>query len=70
MKYTMMGLMHYHDGLDPKDARAQKALTAVRRVCDYMIDALGPSGKHGYHRFESGNLCGFGRICAPQAPSG
>ena len=59
MKYTMMGLMHYYDGLDPKDAKAQKALTAARRVCDYVIDQLGPNGKRGYHLWESGNWCGF-----------
>ena len=59
MKYTMMGLMHYYDGLDPKDPRSQKALTAARRVCDYVIDQLGPNGKRGYHLWESGNWCGF-----------
>ena len=59
MKYTMMGLMHYYDGLDPKDPKAQKALTASRRVCDYVIDQLGPNGKRGYHLWESGNWCGF-----------
>ena len=59
MKYTMMGLMHYYDGLDPKDPKAQKALTAARRVCDYVIDQLGPKGKRGYHLWESGNWCGF-----------
>ena len=59
MKYTMMGLMHYYDGLDPKDPRSQKALTAARRVCDYVIDQLGPKGKRGYHLWESGNWCGF-----------
>ena len=59
MKYTMMGLMHYYDGLDPKDPKAQKALTAARRVCDYVIDQLGPNGKRGYHLWESGNWCGF-----------
>ncbi len=59
MKYTMMGLMHYYDGLDPKDPKAQKAITAARRVCDYVIDQLGPNGKRGYHLWESGNWCGF-----------
>ena len=59
MKYTMMGLLHYYDGLDPKDPKAQKALAAARRVCDYVIDQLGPNGKRGYHLWESGNWCGF-----------
>ena len=59
MKYTMMGLMHYYDGLEPNDPRRQKALTAARRVCDYVIDQLGPNGKRGYHLWESGNWCGF-----------
>ena len=59
MKYTMMGLMHYYDGLAAGDPRRQKALTAARRVCDYVIDQLGPNGKRGYHLWESGNWCGF-----------
>ena len=59
MKYTMMGLMHYADGLASDDPRRQKALTAARRVCDYVIDQLGPNGKRGYHLWESGNWCGF-----------
>ena len=59
MKYTMMGLMHYYDGLAAGDPKAQKALTAARRVCDYVIDQLGPKGKRGYHLWESGNWCGF-----------
>ena len=59
MKYTMMGLMHYYDGLASGDPRAQKALAAARRVCDYVIDQLGPNGKRGYHLWESGNWCGF-----------
>ena len=59
MKYTMMGLMHYYDGLAPDDPKARKALTAARRVCDYVIGELGPNGKRGYHLWESGNWCGF-----------
>ncbi len=59
MKYTMMGLMHYYDGLAPSDPKAQKALTAARRVCDYVIGELGPNGKRGYHLWESGNWNGF-----------
>jgi len=58
MKYTLMGLMHYYDG-DPTGENGQKALAAARRVCDYVIDQLGPDGKRGKHLWETGNWCGF-----------
>ncbi len=59
MKYTMMGLMHYHDGLQADDERAKKTLAAACRLCDYVIDQLGPDGKRGRHLWETGNWCGF-----------
>ena len=59
MKYTLMGLMHYYDGLPADDAQAKKAMTAACRLCDYVIDQLGPNGKRGQHLWETGNWCGF-----------
>ena len=54
MKYTLMGLMHYYDLT--KDA---KVIDSARRLCDYVIDQLGPEGKRGYHLYKSGYWCGF-----------
>ena len=54
MKYTMMGLLHYWD--DTHDA---KVLEAARRVCDYVIDQIGPNGKRGREPWQTGNWSGY-----------
>ncbi len=59
MKYTLMGLMHYYDGLPSSDPNAAKALDGARRLCDYVISQLGPNGERGRHLWQTGNWCGF-----------
>ena len=54
MKYTMMGLLHYYD-----DTKNQKVLDACRRVCDYVIDQIGPGGKRGRELWQTGNWSGY-----------
>ena len=54
MKYTMMGLLHYYD-----DTMNQKVLDACRRVCDYVIDQIGPGGKRGRELWQTGNWSGY-----------
>ena len=59
MKYTMMGLLHYVDGQGGKGERAEKALAACRRVCDYVIAEIGPNGRRGRELWQTGNWSGF-----------
>ena len=40
MKYTMMGLIHYYDA-----TKSAAALDACKRLCDYMIGAVGPGAE-------------------------
>ena len=54
MKYTMMGLLHYYD-----DTKNQKVLDACRRVCDYVIDQIGPNGNRGRELWQTGNWSGY-----------
>ena len=57
MKYTLMGLLHYYDGV--KDERGAKALAAAKRLCDYLIGELGPDGKRGRPLRFTGNYAGL-----------
>lgn len=63
MKYTMMGLLHYYDGLCAGDEngreKAGRALAAAQRVCDYLIARLGPDGTAGRRLYQSGNWSGL-----------
>ncbi|MBQ2629414.1 MAG: glycoside hydrolase family 127 protein [Kiritimatiellae bacterium] len=52
MKYTMMGLLHYYDMASRPSSvvpgqDAVVVLDAAKRLCDYVIGELGPSGKRG-----------------------
>ena len=60
MKYTMMGLLHYHD-LKKRMASssAERALGACRRLCDYVIAEIGPNGKRGRELWQTGNWSGY-----------
>ena len=58
MKYTMMGLLHYHDG-EREDAKRERALEACRRLCDYVILEIGPNGKRGRELWQTGNWSGY-----------
>ena len=58
MKYTMMGLLHYHDG-EREDAKRERALEACRRLCDYVISEIGPNGERGRELWQTGNWSGY-----------
>ena len=61
MKYTMMGLLHYYDlerGTGNGE-RAQRALDAARKLCDYVIGEIGPNGKRGRELWQTGNWSGY-----------
>ena len=58
MKYTILGLLHYYDG-DPASENGQKALAAAKRLCDYVIQQLGPNGARGKRLYQTGNWSGF-----------
>ena len=47
IKYTMLGLLHYYDGMKAagEDAKAARALGACRRLCDYLIGEIGSGGR-------------------------
>ncbi|MBQ6137113.1 MAG: glycoside hydrolase family 127 protein, partial [Kiritimatiellae bacterium] len=61
MKYTLMGLLHYHDLA--KDAGngdgAKKSLDAAMKLCDYVIGELGPGGRRGRELWQTGNWSGY-----------
>ena len=61
MKYTMMGLLHYYDGEQATGnwEQAQRALDAAKRLCDYVIGEIGPSGKRGRELWQTGNWSGY-----------
>ncbi len=71
MKYTMMGLLHYYDGergtsfakaTDVEAGngeRAQRALDAAKRLCDYVIAEIGPGGRRGRELWQTGNWSGY-----------
>jgi len=47
MKYTLLGLLHYHDAClraGEKD-RAEKALAAAVKLADFVLAEVGPAGK-------------------------
>ena len=54
MKYTMMGLLHYYDL-----TKSEKALSACRRLCDYVVAEIGPGGKRGRELWQTGNWSGY-----------
>ena len=61
MKYTMLGLIHYHDyqlrlGRKEKAAAALKACSAL---CDYIIGEIGPNGRRKQKLWQTGNWSGY-----------
>ncbi len=58
MKYTMMGLLHYADA-NAADEKGRRALTACRRLCDYIIGEIGPGGRRGHELWQTGNWSGY-----------
>ena len=54
-KYTLMGLLHYYEGVESRKAEvesrnaalARQALEAARRLCDCLVAARGPEGRLG-----------------------
>lgn len=61
MKYTMMGLLHYYDGERRRGngERAEMALAACKRLCDYVIAEIGPNGRRGRELWQTGNWSGY-----------
>ena len=64
MKYTLMGLLHYYDlklkiGGDKCKVEAEAALGAAKRLCDYIIEQVGPDGKRGRELWQTGEWCGY-----------
>ena len=67
MKYTMMGLLHYYDLIlnevkvkgEGDGERAQRALDAAKRLCDYVIAEIGPNGRRGRKLWQTGNWSGY-----------
>ncbi len=53
IKYTMMGLLHWHDA-----THSEAALAACRRLCDCLIAELGPGGRRGRELWQTGNWAG------------
>lgn len=44
IKYTMLGLLHYYDFAGEGNERGARALTAAKRLCDYLIDQFEGKG--------------------------
>ena len=61
IKYTMLGLLHYYDGMKAagEDAKATEAIDACRRLCDYLIRELGPGGRRGVPLHHTGEYAGM-----------
>ena len=65
IKYTLMGLLHYVQNEKQKTGngkcseRCCAALTAARRLCDYVIAEIGPNGKRGRELWQTGNWSGY-----------
>ena len=65
MKYTLMGLLHYYDLLKVKSksekgkSAEDKVLGSAKRLCDYVIAEIGPSGKRGRELWQTGNWSGY-----------
>ena len=65
MKYSLMGLLHYYDLLKVKSksekvkSAEDKVLGSAKRLCDYVIAEIGPSGKRGRELWQTGNWSGY-----------
>ena len=61
MKYTMMGLLHYvqSEKVKKNTEKRYQALLACCRLCDYVIQEIGPSGKRGRELWQTGNWSGY-----------
>lgn len=61
MKYTIMGLLHYYDGelgIGNKE-RGERALSAAKKLCDYVIAELGPNARRKRQLWQTGNWSGM-----------
>ena len=62
MKYTLLGLLHDYDFVHAtggKNADAAAALSAAKRLCDYVIGEIGPGGRRGREVWQTGNWSGY-----------
>lgn len=61
IKYTMMGLLHYaqHDKGSANLQKREQAVTACKRLCDYVIAEIGPKGRSGRELWQTGNWSGY-----------
>ena len=63
MKYSLMGLLHYHDVTRSRSKveveNGDRALDAAKRLCDYVIAEIGPNGKRGRELWQTGNWSGY-----------
>ena len=60
MKYTLMGLMHCYDYMCRGNGAGRgNVLSAAKRLCDYVIGEIGPSGKRGRELWQTGNWSGY-----------
>ena len=64
IKYTLMGFLHYYDlkckvESEKCKVEADAALEAAKRLCDYVIAELGPSGMRGRELWQTGNWSGY-----------
>ena len=58
IKYTLLGLLHYYDSC-ANATRRDAALSAAKRLCDYVIAEIGPNGRRGRELWQTGNWSGF-----------
>ncbi|MGN0854285.1 MAG: beta-L-arabinofuranosidase domain-containing protein [Kiritimatiellia bacterium] len=63
IKYTLMGLLHFADGSRDAEGklseRGRRALAAAKRLCDYVMDEIGPDGRRGRELWQTGNWSGY-----------
>ncbi len=69
MKYTLLGLIHFYDGVNGLEGlgglegsagpQAARVLAAAKRLCDYVIGEIGPNGKRGRELWQTGNWSGY-----------
>ena len=58
IKYTLLGLLHYYDACTNVTRRGA-ALSAAKRLCDYVMAEIGPNGRRGHELWQTGNWSGF-----------
>ncbi len=58
IKYTLLGLLHYYDA-STNATRRSAALSAAKKLCDYVIAEIGPNGHRGRELWQTGNWSGY-----------